>query len=416
MKKLYLLVCLFIFFIIVVTLIGSSIVTGSISIKEEKDILVLQKNKEVYFDVYGYSIDNPNVIINPYGNSPLTALVMFETSYYSEVDVTIKSKDGSSDINYSFDKDKYHIIPIYGLYADYNNTVIIKSENVEKTLYISTDNLPDDFIYLQDVKNENFIFYNGNYPYAVDTNGEVRWYLNEHYYGNITFLDNSSIVIGSDKYNEYNGTISVYRMNLLGKIYSEYLLPGGYYGYNTLYNDDILVLSDKLLLIDSQTGTVLEEYIPNENFNFLTLDDDDIIVKKNDKFYKVDDNTLVETDYTIMFEKYCFYNDTRNYDIVLGNRFGNLNMTPVDDVKISLVGYNKLNELKNIDIVKETNRIKVTNDSGDDVYLILDKFMDKRIYKISDLKYVNISGLNGKYTVFIKINDKVYKTDYYIEV
>ena len=242
MKKSYILVGIFIIFIVFISIVGSIVVTGNKKIKEEKDILDIQTNKEVYFSGYGYSIDNPNIIVNPYGNSPLTAIVMFETNDYSNVSISVKSKDGNSDINYEFPKDKHHLIPIYGLYADYNNTVVISSEGVDKVINIKTDKLPDDFVYVDSMESGNFRFYNGNYPYAIDSNDEVRWYLNGNYYGDILVLDNSNIVIGSDKYTEDGNTISFYEMNFLGKIYHEYLLPNGYYGVNALYNDNILIL------------------------------------------------------------------------------------------------------------------------------------------------------------------------------
>lgn len=416
MKKNYVLIGLFLIFIIIITIIGSNMVTGNVLVEEEKDILILQSNKEVYFNVYGYSIDNPNIIVNPYGNSPLTAIVMFETDDYSEVEIVIKSKNGNSDINYKFGKDKYHIIPIYGLYADYNNTVIVRSEGIENIINISTDKLPDDFIYLNDVVYSNFMFYNSNYPYAIDSEGEVRWYLSEHYFGNISFIDNSSIFIGSDKYTEDKNTISFYKMNLLGKIYNEYLLPGDYYGYNVLYNDNILVLSDKILLIDIQTGEIIEEYIYNEAFDYLGVDNDNIVVRKDDGFYYVVDSSLEETDFSFSNSEYLFYNNTNNYDIVHSNRFGSLKETLVSDHKVTLIGYDKLKYLDDIRIVKEVSRIRVDNGSKEKVYLILDKFMDKRIYEVSDVKYINNYGLSGKYTVYLKINDKVYKTDYYLEV
>ena len=31
-------------------------------------------------------------------------------------------------------------------------------------------------------------------------------------------------------------------------------------------------------------------------------------------------------------------------------------------------------------------------------------------------KYINNTSFNGKYTIYYSINDKVYKTNYYIEV
>ena len=160
MKKSYIFIGIFLIFIIIITVVGSIIVTGNIKVSEDKDILLVQSNKEVYFKPYGYSIDNPNIVVNPYGNSPLTALVMFETDNYSEVSIKILSKDGNSDINYTFSKNKYHLIPIYGLYADYDNTVILSSEDKSKTINIKTSSLPENFTYVDNMTYDNFIFYN----------------------------------------------------------------------------------------------------------------------------------------------------------------------------------------------------------------------------------------------------------------
>jgi len=416
MKKSYVLIVLFLVFIVFITVIGSVIITGNVKVKVDKDILLVQSNKEVYFSVYGYSIDNPNVVINPYGNSPLTALIMFETDNYSEVEITIKSKNGNSDINYKFSKDKYHMIPIYGLYADYDNTVIIKSEGKENIINIKTDKLPLDFEFLDTSSVGNFMFYNSNYPSAIDNEGEVRWYLNEKYFGNITFLDNSSIVIGSNRYDEDGNTVSFYKMNLLGKIYNEYLLSDSYYGYSALYEDNLLVLSDKLLLIDIQTGNVIREYTSNDDYDYLGVYEDSIIVGKNGVFYKVLDDGITEVEYNFNNELYSFYNNTSNYRVVPSNRFGVLYETLSSDKKVALVSYDKLDVLEDIEIIQEIDRIKITNNSGNKIYFILDKFMDKRVYEVNDLKYINTNGLNGKYTVYLKIEDTLYKTDYYIEV
>ena len=43
----------------------------------------------------------------------------------------------------------------------------------------------------------------------------------------------------------------------------EYIFENGYYGNNALYNGNILVLSDDLLLIDVQTGQTINEIIDN---------------------------------------------------------------------------------------------------------------------------------------------------------
>ena len=55
MRKGCILIILFLFFIVIITIIGSEIVTGNIKIDEGRDILTIQKNKELYFNVYGYT-------------------------------------------------------------------------------------------------------------------------------------------------------------------------------------------------------------------------------------------------------------------------------------------------------------------------------------------------------------------------
>ena len=358
---------------------------GSKSIKVEKDVLTLQSNKEVYFNVYGYDIDNPNVIVNPYGNSPLTALIMFTSSDYSEASVIIKGKY-DNDINYTFSKDKYHLIPIYGLYADYNNTVIIRCEGNEKIINIETTALPNDFIYSESMDYDNYTFYNVNYPYAIDSYGDVRWYLNNHYFGNITMIDNSNIIIGSTHYTEEeDSTISFYRMNLLGKIYGEYLIKDNYYGLNSIYEDDIIIKSDgKYLLVDLQNGNIIQE------------------------LSEIDENIFNNN-------KYDLYNNTLNYSLSKSGRFGELSETKTSKDSIYLLKYSKYKE-DNISVSMDVNRIKVINNSEDDVYVILDKFLNKKSYKVEKLKYINLKGLKGKYNIYYKINGKVYKTDYYVEV
>lgn len=406
MKRSYIFIGGFLIFILIITIVGSNIVTGNTSIKKEKDILSVQSNKEVYFNGYGYSLDNPNVIINPYGNSPLTGIAMFETSDYSEVSISV-----NGDINYTFGKNKHHIIPIYGLYADYDNTIVLRSENKEKVINIKTDKLPDDFGEV--LYDGNYSFYNSNYPYASDSNGNVRWYLNKKYYGNITvYKDN--IIIGNDSYTEDNHSTGIYRMNLLGKVYGEYLLSDDYYG-NSIYADgNIYALSKNIVMIDSQTGTI-SNLGKNDNYSYINVVNGNVIVGKEDKFYSVKDKKFSEVESSEKSNIYSFYDGISEYKIVKEVRYGKLTTTNKYDKDISIIKYDKYDG-KDINIKMDVNRISIYNNTGKEVYLILDKLFDKRIYEVKDTKYVNLNGLKGKYTLYYRIDGKVYKTDYYIEV
>lgn len=414
MKKVYIFIGIFLIFIISFTLIGASIVTGNVMIEKDRDILAIQKNKEVYFSPYGYSLDNPNVIVNPYGNSPLTALVMFETNNYSEVSIKIVSKSGNSDIVYTFGKNKYHLIPIYGLYADYDNTIILSSEGMEKVLTISTNSLPNDFSYASDMKYDNFMFYNSNYPYAIDINGDVRWYLNSNYYGNISIIDNSNIIIGSDRYNVNGNVVSFYQMNLLGKIYNEYVIDN-YYGINYVFDDSVLVIGNKVMKIDLQTGDVVNTYFDNNNYDYVGVYEDEVVVGKEGVYYKNGDNGLEVIDYSVSNSVVSFYNNTSNYDLSLSSRYGSLLETKTSKKKISLFNYDSKNDI-GVSFKKEIDRTLVTNENEESVYVILDKFLDKRVYEVEDILYINDVGLNGEYTIYVKIGSKLYKTDYYVEV
>ena len=51
----------------------------------------------------GYSFEEPNVIVNPYGNSPLTAVAAFHTDKELGGTVTIKGKDEKDDITGTFE-------------------------------------------------------------------------------------------------------------------------------------------------------------------------------------------------------------------------------------------------------------------------------------------------------------------------
>ena len=341
---------------------------------------------------------------------------MFETSNYSEIFVTIKGKYGNDDISYKFVKDKYHMIPILGLYSDYENTVILKSEDKEKSIKIKTDKLPDDFLYVDNQENGNYKFYNNNYPYLIDSYGEVRWFLNEHYYGDVSF-NNSVIYLGSNRYNENGIAISLYKMNLLGKIYNEYMLSGGYYGYNSVLDDnDLLVLSDYILLIDTQTGEIISKYVENDNYNYLGFVDNEIVILKDDKYYAISDEKIIEREINISTYDVNIFNNILNYRIVNSRRLGLLDETKTCNSNITVINYDDVEDLLNVDIVKEVNRIRIINNNEEKVYIIFDKFMDKRIYEVDHIKYINNNGLSGRYTIYIKINKKIYKTDYFVEV
>lgn len=203
----------------------------------------------------------------------------------------------------------------------------------------------------------------------------------------------------------------------MGKIYNEYIPASPYYGTSAVYDDNILILSDKIYEIDMQTGGVVKEYIKNDGYDSLFVNDGKIIVGKDSDYYQLDDEELIKIDYSFdIYINHNFYNNTSNYKLIKGCRFGTLNETDMYKENISLLGYES-NMPDDILIDMDVNRIRVINNSSSkEIYFILDKFLDKRIYLVEDIKYINLTGLKGKYTVYLKISDDIYKTNYYIEV
>ena len=249
-------------------------------------LIAMQNNYEEEFETEGFTIDNPNIILNPYHISPLTALVIFETETEVSPHVTIVGKDEHTTYNQTFSKGTKHLLPIYGLYPNYENEVIIEytidNQKISKTLSIQTDKLPDDFILptsvtssKEDLSNELYFFSPSSkgYTCAYDINGDVRWYLTTNALWDISRLENGHMLISTERrVNSPYYMTGLYEIDLLGKIYVEYSLPGGYHhDYDELPNGNLLVATDDfnndagtvedyIVELDRDTGKIIKEY------------------------------------------------------------------------------------------------------------------------------------------------------------
>ena len=50
--------------------IGYKVVSANTKIDEIDDIITIQEKEEDYLTYYNYTLDNPNIILNPYNISP----------------------------------------------------------------------------------------------------------------------------------------------------------------------------------------------------------------------------------------------------------------------------------------------------------------------------------------------------------
>ena len=266
----------------------------------EESMLLINTQKEIEKNLTdsNYTFDDPKVILNPYDISPLTALIVFETKDSTTVTVTIEGKDKNTTITNTFKPTNVHYLPIYGLYPDTNNKVTLTMNGESKVIYIKTEKLPDDFILPTEVKADKDalgtdLYFTSpsskGYMIAYDSNGDVRWYLTERAIWDINRLKNGHLIISSDRLiNPPYYMTGLYEIDLLGKIYYEYSLPGGY--HHDVYempNGNLLVATDNFISgtvedyvveIDRETGEFIKEFdlndiLPTEegkNFDYTT--------------------------------------------------------------------------------------------------------------------------------------------------
>ena len=271
-KKILIIVLIIILIILFVLIILNNKSTNKKLLKDTKSLVTLQSEYEKDFKTNGYKIENPNIIIDPYKSSPLTALILFETKNDVTPKVTVVGKDKNTTITHTFQNTKKHYLSIYGLYPDYENKVIIeykeKGKQIKKEVTIKTDKLPDDFPLPTSVNSKKeelgteFYFYTPSskgYSCAYDMNGDVRWYLTHFAIWDNTRLKNGNMLVSTERLiNTPYYMTGLYEIDMFGKIYKEYSLPGGYHhDYYEMPNGNLLVATDDF---DNKYGTV-EDYI-----------------------------------------------------------------------------------------------------------------------------------------------------------
>ena len=289
-------------------------ITPAVNPDDASDIQAVSLTVDNYFDEQSqiddgllaevakkYGFDEPLVIVNPYGNSPLTAVAVFSTDSPVGGSITVKGKAKEDDIKGSFPANTDHIVPIYGLYPAGTTEVVLSLEDGRSTtLSVTTDAIDMD---TEDITAEMKRTADYNYSdltfimglngcfYAVDSKGDVRWFMNKNGTLGIKVLKNGHLILPS------NYTIhplyyqsGIIEMDLLGKVYREYAIPGGmHHDIFEMPNGNLLVaanrpsletLEDYVVELDRETGRIvweldMKELIdPNEGGSLNRSDED----------------------------------------------------------------------------------------------------------------------------------------------
>ncbi len=195
-----------------------------------------------------YLFEEPCVILNPYGRTPLCAYVMFWTEEPCAVQFTVKGKTKEADICEKIvTLENWHRVPVYGLYPEMENEVklemIDKNETViaEKKLMILTDKLPDSMNDLVQVKKKTeksamkLILAVGKsmpYPAAFDEQGDIRYMMRfrPRGYGFFPVANDRFIVMERQTLLPTQlipHSTQMYEMDYLGRVYRTYYVPNG---------------------------------------------------------------------------------------------------------------------------------------------------------------------------------------------
>ncbi|WP_343210330.1 aryl-sulfate sulfotransferase [Anaerolentibacter hominis] len=232
----------------------------------------------------GYTLDNPLVVVNPYGTSPLTAIAIFNTDTEQSVTVTVKGKKEKDNIEHTFDAASTHILPIYGLYAGGSTEVeFVLEDGTSKTVSVETDALNTNLVKaeIKKIDKDQYDYSkltfacammdaSGYTGVAYDSEGDIRWALSNTIAMPLKRLANGHLMISSSRVlkTQYY-TTGLYEIDLSGKVYNDYLVPGGqHHDFWELPNGNLLVCSDArdfstveahVVEIDRATGEVVDE-------------------------------------------------------------------------------------------------------------------------------------------------------------
>lgn len=246
-----------------------------------------------------YKLENAQVIKNPYGNSPLTAVICFTTDESVSGTITVLGKAEKDNVVGEIKEATTHVVPVYGLYNGETTTVEIElSDGSKKSFDVETEkcdinvdidvNAIDASSY--DYTKLTLVCSTMGSLYAIDSEGAVRWFFNDCGSLGVKQLSNGHLIVPTTytiKPQYYKSGLK--EIDFLGKVYNEYAIPGGHHhgtyempdGNILLSSDanDLSSVEDNVKLIDRATGEVkwecdMKKLIPDFAANSASIETD----------------------------------------------------------------------------------------------------------------------------------------------
>ncbi|TGE39354.1 ArsR family transcriptional regulator [Desulfosporosinus fructosivorans] len=256
-------------------------------LETEQHLITLQSESEEKFLAElrsgNYTLENLLVVENPYLINPLAAVICFITDEETTAQITVKGKAVEGDLTHTFASAKEHVLPIYGLYDNYENIVLITLGNgktsqviikieeldVNKALYCHTTSeyFGKDLMMISTTTP----LIESSKTVGFDYAGDLRWVITNKQSWDIKRLENGRLLVTSYRtIQKPYYTVGLMEMDLSGKIYTEYRLPGGFHhDAIELENGNILAASDNdfnesvedyVVEIDRKTGEVVKSW------------------------------------------------------------------------------------------------------------------------------------------------------------
>ncbi len=221
------------------------------NIKKEKMYSMTSQAKDWFLELQlrseKYTFKNMLVVTDPYGEAPLTALILFTTMMDYRVRATVKGDIEATNFTFEYPAQKRHRIPILGLYPGRSTEVMIEildeQDEVCDTMIfpITTEELPEDLEQVITTKkmNENPGFDNiliaGGIdirPCVFDREGKIRYYLQRKPKGYGIFpLSKGRFLFMEREISAPSFTnphsVQMYDMDYLGRVGRTYLVKNG---------------------------------------------------------------------------------------------------------------------------------------------------------------------------------------------
>ncbi|WP_025085194.1 aryl-sulfate sulfotransferase, partial [Companilactobacillus paralimentarius] len=180
---------------------------------------------------------------------------------------------------------KTHQVPIAGLYADYNNTVTVTvtykdGSTEQKVLHLQTEELPKYIKNAKIVVSKNdkskmdigdnkltLMNRTTKEPFAIDADGEVRWYSTNYSQHTIEQTDDGHFLILTKKNVDSTVYNDLIETDVLGRVYQEYSFnskvksndSGNAKDETTVIHHDLLELPNKDILATVNDGSKYKE-------------------------------------------------------------------------------------------------------------------------------------------------------------